>query len=891
MRDCGGIASAVETEEGARMKIDLHVHTCHSRRPAVWLLQKLGCPESFTDPVACYHALLRLGMNRVTFTDHNSIEGCLAVAHLPGTFISEEVTAYFPEDRCKVHVLAYDITEEAHCEIQRLRENLYDLVAFLRARRIPHAIAHAYSAVNDKFTRSHFEKLLLLFNTFEINGDQVREVNEHLRLVLGTLTPQEIALLADRHAIMPQGETPWRKALLCGSDDHAGTGFGASFTRVSGAEDLDKFFAGVQEGRATISAGCATGRSFARDIYSVAYRFVKGRFGLDKYTGLDVMLRFCDATLLPGQPRNYGMLAALGYALGNLRNRKTPGIEDSLTGYIRSEAVRLIRENPELRGVLSAAAGERDDGAMWYDFVDRVSNRTLAALAESFVRRLTSGEIFDLFHLLGSAGTLGLMLAPYFVSYPFYAAERRLARNITREMRPAALPAEGVRVGCFTDTFHECNGVAATLRQQLECALMTGRDLRMLTCRSGYEGHPGLRNFAPVYTCELPDQKGGQLNFPPLLQLLDYCFDADFTCLQAATPGPVGLSALLVGRILGIPVFSTYHTGLAEYVQAVTEDRSLSDLAWRYMVWFFNQTALVQVSSRHAFEVLAARGVSREKLCLCPRGVDCQLFSPRQYRAEVRAHYLAPAGVANERGLPEAARSGDGGGPLILYAGRLARERGLDLLLSVCECLFAEFPQARLVFSGEGEYGAVLRRRAEATPALKDRVTFTGGLPEQELAELYAASDVLVFPQAAEASGVGVLEAQASGLPVVVSDDGGLQERMRDGVTGYVFRAGDAAGLDAALRRVLRQSSQERRQMGAQARTFAEDYDYTRAFTEHWEQIVELIAAQTVTQTAESDEEQPAQRAQTAGAAGGAWGGALWRKAGGSTLETLAAGR
>lgn len=872
------------------MKIDLHVHTCHSRRPAVWLLQKLGCPESFTDPVACYHELLRMGMDRVTFTDHNSIEGCLAVAHLPHTFLSEEVTAYFPEDQCKVHVLVYDITEEAHFEIQKARENIYQLVDYLRARRIPHAIAHAFSAVNDKFAREHFEKLLLLFNTFEINGDQVREVNERLRQVLDTLTPQEIARLADRHAIAPYGPRPWIKARISGSDDHAGTGFGGSFTRVAEAADLEAFFDGVECGAAKLSTGCATGRSFARDIYAVAYRYIKDRFRLERYSGLDVLLRFCDAALQPGQPKNYGLLTNIGYSLGSLRTPKNPGVEASLTGFIRSEAVRLIRENPQLRGVLSSGAGERDGGGMWFDFVNRVSNRTLATLSESFVRRLTRGELFDLFHLIGSAGSLYLMLAPYFVAYPFYAAERRLARRITRELRPEQVPQEGVRVGCFSDTFHEFNGVAGTLRQQLECALMTRRDLRMITCHSGKEGHPGLKNFEPVYTHELPEQHL-RLSFPPLLELLDYCFEADFDCLQAATPGPVGLAALLVGRILGIPVFSTYHTGLADYVQAVTEDRSLSDLAWKYMVWFFNQTALVQVGSQAALEALAARGVSRNKLRVCPRGVDCQLFSPRQYRMAVRATYcgLPEAQATNTSIASMGATSANATGvPLILYAGRLARERGLDLLLSVCERLFATMPQARLILSGEGDYAEVLRRRVEATPVLSGRVQFTGGLPEQEVAELYAACDVLVFPQAAEAFGGCVLEAQASGLPVVVSDDGGLPERIRDGVTGYVFRAGDAGGLEDALRRVLRQTSHERRLMATLARAFAEEYDYTRAFSEHWRQVESLAAAHTT-------EKAPGASADTKGATRSSqehsWGEPLWQGAGSSLFEALSAGR
>jgi len=118
---------------------------------------------------------------------------------------------YFPEDRCKVHVLAYDLTRSRTTKSRRRARISTTSWPTCAGRQIPHAIAHAYSAVNDKFTREHFEKLLLLFNTFEINGDQVREVNENLRRVLDTLTQVELDELAGRHKITPYGATPGRR--------------------------------------------------------------------------------------------------------------------------------------------------------------------------------------------------------------------------------------------------------------------------------------------------------------------------------------------------------------------------------------------------------------------------------------------------------------------------------------------------------------------------------------------------------------------------------------------------------------------------------------------------------------------------------------------------------
>ncbi|MFP4031139.1 MAG: PHP domain-containing protein, partial [Desulfococcaceae bacterium] len=152
------------------MNIDLHVHSKFSKRPTQWVLRKIGCPESFTEPLQIYRIARRRGMDLVTISDHNSIAGALEIAHLPGAFVSEEITTYFPEDGCKLHVLALDVTEAQHDEIQKLRKNVFELVPWLRDQGILHILAHPLYAVNDRLTLDHFEQALLLFKCFELNG-------------------------------------------------------------------------------------------------------------------------------------------------------------------------------------------------------------------------------------------------------------------------------------------------------------------------------------------------------------------------------------------------------------------------------------------------------------------------------------------------------------------------------------------------------------------------------------------------------------------------------------------------------------------------------------------------------------------------------------------------
>ena len=179
------------------MKADLHVHSKYSTRPSYWILQKLGCSESYVEPETVYRIAKKKGMRFVTITDHNTIAGSLEIAHLPDTFISEEITTYFPDNGCKIHVLAYDITESQHEDISRARGSIYDLAAYLKQQAITHVVAHPLFAVNDRLTADQFEQLLLMFSNFELNGTRDGFQNTILLDILTHLTPEQIGLLAD----------------------------------------------------------------------------------------------------------------------------------------------------------------------------------------------------------------------------------------------------------------------------------------------------------------------------------------------------------------------------------------------------------------------------------------------------------------------------------------------------------------------------------------------------------------------------------------------------------------------------------------------------------------------------------------------------------------------
>ncbi len=173
-------------------RCDLHLHSKFSDRSEDWLFRRFDFPDSYSDPFELHRRAKAAGMDFVTITDHDTIEGCLAISSLSDTFISEQVTTYFPQDPCKINLLVWGLSEAQHTEICRLRDNIFDLQAFLQQQSLAHAVAHPLYSINGKLTTSHLERLILLFQHFEgVNGLRDALLGDLTQHLLTQLTPRK----------------------------------------------------------------------------------------------------------------------------------------------------------------------------------------------------------------------------------------------------------------------------------------------------------------------------------------------------------------------------------------------------------------------------------------------------------------------------------------------------------------------------------------------------------------------------------------------------------------------------------------------------------------------------------------------------------------------------
>ncbi|MFP4393571.1 MAG: glycosyltransferase [Desulfohalobiaceae bacterium] len=800
------------------MHVDLHVHSKYSSRPSQWILQKLNCPESYSEPRLIYQRAKAKGMDLVTISDHNSIAGALEIAHMPDVFLSEEVTTYFPDDRCKLHVLALNINEQQHREIQMARENVFELVDYFQSQEILHVLAHPFFDMNHLLTWEHLEQLLLLFEFFEINGAREETQNSCLKGILNGLDAKTVETLAEKHGIRPRHETPWRKVLVAGSDDHSSLHIARMYTRVWSAQDRQSCLQALAQGKCQPQGTPASPRTLAHNLYGIAYQFYRSKFQVTEMAANDNLLQFADCILTGAAPRNESLLDRFPNLL-SLRKLWTvisEKGEDSSLEVLLKETQKFLHSSPELLRRIKenpCSLGLEDD---WFHLVSRMVNRMGGIFSDKFLESISEARLVNMFQTLGSAASIYTLLAPYLLAYTIFSRDKQFSRHCMQRFKAVTSqePYQNAdfKLAAFTDTFNQMNGVTLTLQQQLAFAQSKGMSLSVLTC--GQESSmKGVINFPSQGTFVLPEYPDQTFHHPPFLDLLDFCHNHGFSHILASTPGPMGLAALATARILKLPIYGTYHTALPQHVKKRTGDADLEKFIWKAMQWFYNQMDQVFVPSKSTAEELIAKGIKREKVQIYPRGIDIGRFHPAKRNGYWKQYFQD----SDEQNIK------------LLYVGRISKEKNLDLLVEAYSKYLSCRKDVKLIIVGDGP-----ERQALQLELSGNNILFTGSLQGEELAQAYACSDLFVFPSSTDTFGNVVLEAQSSGLPVIVTDKGGPQENMIPGETGFVVPAKDAEALARTIHKFL-DNPELLTSMKKKARMYCQKRSLEAAFLQHWQ--------------------------------------------------------
>jgi glycosyltransferase involved in cell wall biosynthesis len=792
---------------------DLHIHSRFSARSEEWLFRRFDFPDSYSDPRELYRLLRERGMDFVTITDHDTIEGNLEIAELEGTFISEEVTTYFPHDPCKIHLLVWGISEGQHSEIGALRENIFDLQGYLQKQAIAHSVAHPLYSINGKLEAAHLERLILLFKHFEgINGLRDALLSVLARELFSGLTPQKIEELANRHDLQPTHTEPWRKIFTGGSDDHGGQFVAVAHTETPKARTAADFLRHVREGECEPRGEGGTPLALSHGFYNTVSCFIRDHF-TERLGATGPLLETMFSRFMEGRDpteftlREKATFIAQGVMSGKIFELAKPRNMSLWKGLSKHFAQPKVKARlaKEMKGVTEP---ERRTFLM----ANLVCEQLAFRLFEKFVQQIRKGNLIESMQALSGIAPIIVLLSPYIYAFHSQAPSRRWLRDIFSKMTGAIPPVlQNQKRAWFTDTLDDVNGVATTIRKMTAAGLSAGEKLIVVTSRRRLAADEiPIKNFRPIGEFALPEYELQRLSFPPIMQILDYIQREQFTEIIISTPGPMGLVGLLAAKMLNLQTSGIYHTDIPEYVRILTEDRFLESLAWSYMHWLYGQVDTVFVNSEHYRKCWIDRGFAPEKLKILPRGLDTDLFNPSR-----RDLNFWPGSGVNGKEVR------------LLYVGRISREKDLNVLAAAYKKIREAGHPVKLYLVGLGPYSAAL------AAALPDAV-FLGYLKGEALAKAYASADVFVFPSTTDTFGNVVLEAQASGLPVIVSDLGGPKELVDDGTTGIVTKAHDADDFARAIERISR-DPQLRARMGQEARQSVIDRSWPGAFRKFWQ--------------------------------------------------------
>ncbi len=819
-------------------RIDLHCHSKASDGPAVTALGWIDCPECYSEPEQVYDQARVRGMDMVTITDHDTIAGAMTLVErgYQDFIVGQEVTVYFPEDRCKLHVLLWGLTPELDDQITQLhlRSNVYDFAAWVRDHNLAHALAHPLYIQNGRLTLWHVERAALLFKNFEtLNGAHPDTHQGTVERFLDALTPGRVHELIDKHGIEPLWDRTWEKGLTAGSDDHGLLNVGNTWTEVTDEDgtpvtSAPALLRQLRRGRCTPHGVGGHAALLAHQLATVGSHFYADRIAPKTSPTRQLVASKLLAFAGVEAPKPSKTRVVIDQVKRKIRGKK----QTPLVGALKSQIGPVLDQYPDLRDKLDPS--KRVEGApiseheRMADFVDDLYTAISRTMVPGLLSGLKKRDREAVAQHLRSYMTLQLAQAPYVFSLFQQNKERVLLRTIDHQSAAsgaAQYPADRpLKVALFTDTLGDTNGVCRFIQNTAKQAEDTGRKLHVITStKFELPDQPNIFNFDPVFAFPMPRYEQLEFCLPPVVRILRHIDRFQPDVIHISTPGAVGMIGALAAKMVRAPVLGVYHTDFPAYIEHLFDDPGFTKICEKYMRIFYNRFQTIFTRSDDYVQSLVKMGLSRKTIVSLAPGVDTDTFSPR----------------FEDRSIWSRLNAGDPNNVKVLSVGRVSVEKNLPFLVRAWEAtqkrLRDQGVNADLIVVGDGPY------REQMAKALAGKnAYFLGFRFREELSTLYASSDLFVFPSKTDTLGQVVMEAQACQTPVIVSDMGGPQEVVGHDHTGLVLKADDLDLWASSMVELITDDTR-RKAMGQHAYEAMQGMSLANSFEHFWQTHVDAF--------------------------------------------------
>ncbi|CAM4206684.1 glycosyltransferase family 4 protein [Acinetobacter pragensis] len=363
-------------------------------------------------------------------------------------------------------------------------------------------------------------------------------------------------------------------------------------------------------------------------------------------------------------------------------------------------------------------------------------------------------------------------------SFKFYFKHKNIqnTQNDHRTLNELVRPK--LKIAVVTETWPpEINGVALSLLQLCKGLQQQGHKILLIRPQQKM----GCSQFSPNKEClvmaqAIPRYPSLKFGWPQFLKVSSAIDDFTPDVVHVVTEGPLGLAALQAAKAKNIPVSSGFHSAFQDFSRFFDLAFLLKPIQ-RYLCWFHNNTQLTCVPSKDTAQTLQDLGVHCP-MAVVGRGVDVECFNPKYASGQLRQRWGADEQTA-----------------VLLYVGRLSPEKEVNVII---HAFIARQKVSRqktvLVIVGDGPEREKLQRLSQSAP-----VIFMGSLSGHQLSEAYASADAFVFASQLETFGNVVLEAMASGLPVVAYDYASPQLHVCHQYSGWLCTLGDTASFISSI--------------------------------------------------------------------------------------------
>lgn len=803
------------------LKIDLHCHDYNSDVPDEILGRILNIPETWLPTEDLVSSLNQQNCDVITITNHNNARSCFALQKQGRDVLTgAEFTCHIAEFHTSIHVLTFGFNEDQEIILNKKRGNLYQFLEYTNAQNIPTIWAHPLYYYSKKGTPpiEFFQKMSLVFERFEvINGQRDSWQNMLSLHWIKNLNEEKIREFSKKfHINLEQYcRNPFKKSIAGGSDSHMGIFAGLTGTNLI-IENLGEKLKTQSKSQIALNAlrnGDMSPFGAPNENEKMTAAFLDYFCQIGMHMQDPGLIRI----ILHKGSANEKLL---GFLITNSfmelrKHKKTISFlkifHECFQGIVPNAAKKIfvIKDYKNIFDLARNIALTRKNNPtnlpeVFQDSIEKI----FQDLNDVFFRRLVKKQFHEKFFTYDwpeeniskiieslelpstlrsytnpkkknhKKGNIDLTKILDGLSFPMLASTVLYSAAFTstkvlynnRSLLKTFAEHEGIlkhpqRMLWLTDTFGDKNGVSVSLRHMLEQIKKKNLPIDLLISSDRIEPEDHLIVVKPFYKFTLPFYHNQEIRIPNILTIHELFRKGEFDRIMCSTEGIMGLITLILKSSYSVPAYFFVHTDWITFIKKTLDpDIHMLNRIRRILRVFYRQFDKIFVLNKEQKLWFKSKeiGIDADKVFQTAHWSD-SMFKP------VQNHPTEIFGT-------------NPGDKIILYAGRISHEKGIEDLESVYKRVKSSIPEVRLVIAGSGPAEGYIREKIPEAILL-------GWVDYAKLPEVYSAADLLILPSRFDTFGRVIIEAMACGLPVISYSSKGPKDIIQNEKTGLLVNS------------------------------------------------------------------------------------------------------